>query len=51
MSNVIPPLVCDTPPPMDFETSPVPGIVDDDFGGFESADSPFTLDGKTFTFF
>lgn len=32
---MIPPLVCDTPPPIDFDQ-------DDDFGGFESHDSTFS---------
>lgn len=33
---MIPPLVCDTPPPIDFDQPP-----DDDFSGFESHDSTF----------
>lgn len=34
MSNVIPPLVCNTPPPIDYDN-------DDDFGGFETSDGTF----------
>lgn len=39
MSTTIPPLVCDTPPPID-------DVIDDDFGGFEAAEGSFTYDGK-----
>lgn len=38
MSSTIPPLVCDTPPPIDFDN-------DDDFGGFETNDGQYD-DGK-----
>lgn len=34
MSSTIPPLVCNTPPPIDFDN-------DDDFGGFDGNDSTF----------
>lgn len=41
MAATIPPLMCDTPPPID-------DVIDDDFGGFETSENGYNFDGKLF---